>query len=223
MVLAWLALMVAPWSAGAREPLDSAAWPWTAIGRVNVAGRAYCTGALVGPATVLTAAHCLVRKVDGSFVAPDQVHFVAGYRRGEWLAHAVAMDVVHGDPKTGPAGDWALLELRDALKIEPLKVDENPPSVGSALLRAAYDRDRPHLLSVDRDCRLTGVSGAVLLHDCAGLPGSSGAPLLRETPDGPVVVGIVEGTAKVDGAVTGIAVGVAAFAEVLAQLSGKAR
>ena len=42
-----------------RVMVDSKAYPWTAVGRLNKKGRSFCTGTVVGPKLVLTAAHCL--------------------------------------------------------------------------------------------------------------------------------------------------------------------
>ncbi|HYD29918.1 MAG TPA: trypsin-like serine protease, partial [Azospirillaceae bacterium] len=74
-----------------RKPLDSQEWPWSAMGRVNQASRrtlGHCTGTLVAPKVVLTAAHCLYNSALHRPAKPHEVHFLAGYRRGEALATA---------------------------------------------------------------------------------------------------------------------------------------
>src|SRR5262245_21699902 len=67
--------------------------PWDAIGHVNIAGYRTirrCSGVLVRPNVVLTAAHCLLDPRTLRGVAADRVHFLLGVHGGEWKAHSMA-------------------------------------------------------------------------------------------------------------------------------------
>ena len=204
-----------------RELLDSTTWPWLAIGRVNRNSGGFCTGTLVRPDLVLTARHCLVNPRTGRRVQPDTIHFLAGYRRGEWLHHGVGRAFIvpesesGGDGQPALADDWVLVILADALDVRPVPVMALPSgqAAGTRLARAGYARDRPHLLSLHDGCALLHQDGNVLLHDCDATYGDSGSPLLMLGTSGPVIVGMTTGAGKIDGNDVGIAVDVRAFAD----------
>jgi hypothetical protein len=50
--------------------------------------RKTCTGSVVGPALVLSAAHCLFNPRTGLFFPVGSVHFLIGYEGGSYLARS---------------------------------------------------------------------------------------------------------------------------------------
>ncbi len=159
---------------------------WRAIGRINVGGfrsKSTCTGTLVAVDLVLTAAHCVVAGT-GLPYPPEQVHFVAGWLRGGFVAHRTGSAITFpgGTPDATPGRgqDLALIQLA-----EPVAADKATPVplgwMGEAeppFSLIAYRRDRPHALSNQPDCHPLSKTDQMLGLSCPVVSGNSGAPVL---------------------------------------------
>lgn len=200
LALAQPALRPGVGEADTRTAVDVNTAPWSSLVRVQTEAGGRCTGVMIAPDRVLTAAHCLVAARTGVVVQPGRTHVLAGYFRGEFRAHARAAEILLG-PGFQPAlrgpisADWAVLRLATALPGPPLPIAPLPEA-GAAVLLGGWQQDRAHALLADTACRITAVAPPLLHHSCAGTRGSSGAPLLVVTSEGHAVVGVAVAAAR---------------------------
>ena len=173
---------------------------WQTVGRVNLTGfksRSYCSGALVAPNLVLTAAHCLFDQDNGQLIPPNRMTFGAGWHRGTDVQAAIGTAVsLHPkyDRSLGKTArqvpyDLTLVQLETPIAgIAPLVLSSRLPD--NHLMVTGYRSDRQHILSLPPDylCgRLQGLIAVV----CDVIQGSFGGPVLQKGASGWEIVGVM--------------------------------
>jgi protease YdgD len=180
--------------------------PWDAIGQVNVEGyriAARCTGTLVAPDIVLTAAHCVMDPWRKTPFPLHDIHFLAGVRGAERKGHATAKCLhfpknyefvapekilptmpAQKVPLSAFATDVVAMVLNEKLAVDPAPLaDGVVAQPGLRLVHAAYPADRRFVLSVHYDCHLlrSDLEGPLWFNDCDTHPASSGGPVFTRT------------------------------------------
>ncbi|MGR3758519.1 trypsin-like serine peptidase [Roseobacteraceae bacterium NS-SX3] len=164
---------------------------WEAVGRLNISGRNMCTGSLIAPDLVLTAAHCLYDQRSGRRVDPTTIRFEAGLvGREARAARAVAKAVVHPQYRFRPAGnsqigsDIAVLRLARPIssrQIRPLAMSWSAGR-GDAVGVLSYNYVQSNRPSLEQPCHVLARQSRTLVMSCRVDFGASGAPVFEVVP-----------------------------------------
>ena len=200
--------------------VDANVFPWSSVGKIYNSARSSCTGSVIGLDKVLTAAHCLFNRATARFLQPDALHFLLGYKGGEYRSHArvasyaIAPDYNPNDANKSIMADWAILTLMEPVPKDTVRLplSRNRSVIGERVMVGGFSQRYPFKMTADTDCAVRGMlPNGLIVHDCAVMHGVSGAPLLAATGPDVRVVGVHVATAGPAGSTVALAVPSSSF------------
>ena len=208
-----LAALAFPMALAAQDPLVSLerldqVRDWRAVGLLQIGQFGSCTGTLIEPDLVLTAAHCLVDEA-GDLHAPSTIVFRAAFQNGRQAAAVRAMSTAipddydrNGDRvREGFAVDLGLIRLTTPIlrtQVAPFRVVDLIAG-DDELAVVSYGQGRNEAPSLQRVCNLLGRRQGMVVMDCDATFGSSGAPVFVLRDGGPRIASVLTGTFESNG------------------------
>lgn len=203
---------------------------WEAVGRLDMADKGFCTGTLIAPDLVLTAAHCVVDHRSDAVLPANAITFRAGLRDGVAIAERQVLQIaVPPDYRASQKmsrdnvkRDVALLRLSGPIvstDANPFILSHSNKSIRDVSV-ASYGKGRSEAISRQRNCSVLATADDLMMFDCNVTFGSSGAPVFVRNGNRQRILSVISGMAQANG--QKVAIGMS-LPSVVAQLKAQLR
>lgn len=179
---------------------------WEGVGRLNLGDTGFCTAAMVTPDVVLTAAHCLFYKHDGTRIPVREIEFQAGLRHGRASAYrGIRRVVLHPsydfnghNQLTRVGNDLALLELTQPIQVPGITPYRTQLTIetGQSVQVVSYAKDREDVPSLEPSCSVLTRDADVMVLSCEVDFGASGAPIFMTVGNERRIVSVISAKAE---------------------------